>query len=197
MLPSVTLKGDRMKCTFLYDKNEPSATAVFNRLAERAQSQKVAVDSFDVSAETPSPCIGCFKCWIRTPGVCIYKKDIGNTLIASIITSDYMIVITRILWGGYSTPIKTYIDRILPLLHPFFKKYNSEMHHQLRYTHYPTLLAVGYDASSPEEETTFINYNAAVRDQTSHSTKCGVFIVNDVNVQLNECSAWLGKEIAA
>jgi hypothetical protein len=64
--------------------------------------------------------------------------------------------------------IKTVADRLLPLLHPDFRRVNGEMHHRMRYCRMPRLLAVGYGGRTVAEEETFLRYTAA------HRTNFGV-----------------------
>lgn len=153
----------------------------------------------DVTGEPVNACIGCFGCWIKTPGICIHTKDGGAPFLSKIFDADYLIFVTKITWGGYSTSIKSYADRMLPLLHPYFVKRNGEMHHQLRYEKIPTLLAVGFGACSSGEEETFVRYMAAHRDNMASAGDTGAYVWKEVmGVTEGEfttaCVSWILKE---
>ena len=101
------------------------------------------------------PCLGCFKCWIETPGICVIN-DFGREVAKKIIQSDYLIYITPITFGAYSAELKKAIDRTLPLLSPFFRVYHNEIHHEQRYDKYPDFAVIGtLDEPDSEQEEIF------------------------------------------
>lgn len=78
------------------------------------------------------PCIGCFGCWVKTPGTCVIKdgyEDLGKLLSGC----DEMIVISKCLYGGFSSFVKNVLDRGIAYIHPYFTRRNGEMHHRKRY----------------------------------------------------------------
>ncbi|RCW51350.1 flavodoxin family protein [Halanaerobium sp. ST460_2HS_T2] len=87
-------------------------------------------------------CLGCFKCWVKTPGICIIN-DYGREVAAELINSDLLIFLTPVVFGSYSYQLKKALDRMIPLISPYFKKVKGEIHHKKRYPKYPSLLAVG------------------------------------------------------
>lgn len=77
-------------------------------------------------------CIGCFSCWLKTPGKCILPdgyNDFGQQLGKSL----ELIIISTLYYGGQSPFPKGVLDRSIPYVLPFFKIRNREMHHQDRY----------------------------------------------------------------
>ncbi|MGA3059275.1 MAG: flavodoxin family protein [Candidatus Bathyarchaeia archaeon] len=101
-------------------------------------------------------CLGCFGCWLKTPGECVIK-DAGHDLARKVIESDVVFLLTSVTFGMYSSELKKAMDRFpCPVLLPFFKKVNGEIHHSNRYNKYPTLVAIGVMSNSDEEsEKTF------------------------------------------
>lgn len=81
--------------------------------------------------ENVAPCIGCFKCWTKTPGVCALN-DVQRKIDADMAKSDVLVLITPVTFGGYSSNLKKGMDRLIPILLPFFKKVNGETHHPIR-----------------------------------------------------------------
>lgn len=92
--------------------------------------------------EEIADCLGCFKCWVQTPGICIID-DYGRKVAAELINSDLLIFLTPIRFGGYSYQLKKALDRMIPLISPYFKKISGEIHHKKRYSKYPSILAIG------------------------------------------------------
>jgi multimeric flavodoxin WrbA len=77
-------------------------------------------------------CVGCYGCWIKTPGVCIIKDGYQN-LGQLFSKSNDVIVISKCVYGGYSPFIKNIWDRSISYLLPYFIKKNNETHHTMRY----------------------------------------------------------------
>lgn len=77
-------------------------------------------------------CIGCFGCWVKTPGVCILKDGYHNMgeLLAK---CDKLVMISKCIYGSYSPFIRNIWDRSLPYLLPYFVSKNEETHHKNRY----------------------------------------------------------------
>ena len=92
--------------------------------------------------EQVSPCIGCFKCWLNTPGECIYKDD-GKKIAMDWARSKLLVLVTPVTFGGYSSDLKKGLDRVLPVLLPDFKNYNGETHHPHRYGKGFDVIAIG------------------------------------------------------
>jgi len=90
-----------------------------------------------------APCMGCFGCWIQTPGECVIA-DAGRDVARGIVQSDLIVYLTPILFGGYSYELKKAIDRSIPIISPLFRKVKGEVHHKKRYDRYPNLVAIGW-----------------------------------------------------
>lgn len=89
-----------------------------------------------------SRCTGCFGCWVKKPGLCVYEDD-SQKVASCIANAQLMVMLTPITFGGYSSLLKNALDRQISVLLPFFKKFKGEVHHQLRYESYPAMLVVG------------------------------------------------------
>ena len=85
-----------------------------------------------------SPCRGCFNCWVKTPGLCIFKDD-GDILCNEFLTSDIVVLASPVIMGYPSALAKNALDRIIPLLHPYLEDFGGEVHHMMRYEKYPAL----------------------------------------------------------
>jgi len=97
-----------------------------------------------------APCMGCFGCWVQTPGVCLID-DAAREVTRKMIQSDLVVYLTPITFGGYSSDLKKVLDRSIGLISPFFTKIDGEVHHRKRYAQAPKLLGVGI-AHEPDEE---------------------------------------------
>lgn len=100
-----------------------------------------------------APCTGCLKCWTKTPGECVID-DRQRNIYSDMARSDCVILITPITFGGYSNELKKGMDRLIPVLLPFFRKYQGETHHPNRYGKTWGLLGVGTISARDEEKET-------------------------------------------
>jgi hypothetical protein len=106
---------------------------------------------------------------------------------------DLTVYLTPVTFGGYSSVLKTMVDRLIPNVLPFFKKIDGEIHHTPRYERYPALVAIGVQSEADAEaERIFktlvsrnaINYHAPAqaaivltRDQASEKVRADVAAV--------------------
>jgi multimeric flavodoxin WrbA len=96
-------------------------------------------------------CIGCFGCWIKTPGVCIFQDGYQN--MGQLFSKcDKITVISKCLYGGYSPFIKNVWDRSISYLLPYFTKKNNETHHKMRYNNEFKLFVHFYGNSVSQNE---------------------------------------------
>jgi multimeric flavodoxin WrbA len=82
---------------------------------------------------TAAHCIGCFNCWIGTPGLCVFDDKVRGVP-AKLSKCSELILVSRLVYGGLSPDLKAVIDRIIPYLLPFFKIKDKKMRHTLRYS---------------------------------------------------------------
>ena len=122
------------------------------------------VTSYALREQKIGHCVGCFGCWVETPGNCRFN-DIGRAITRQFIQSDLSIFLTPVTFGGYSAELKKALDRSLTcLVSPFFMKINGELHHKPRYNQYPRLMGLGVlphaDKASEKIFKTLIKRNA-------------------------------------
>ena len=88
-----------------------------------------------------APCKGCFGCWVKTPGKCVYKDRL-QYMGAMLAASDEVILISKNTYGGLSSEVKNVIDRGIALSLPFFAFREGRIHHAHRYKKYRTDLVM-------------------------------------------------------
>ncbi len=89
------------------------------------------------------PCVGCFGCWLKTPGECLIHDD-GRVTARAQVQADARIILTPVSFGGYSGLVKRALDRMVPNVSPLFKLVHGEIHHQQRYPDPGSWFAVGW-----------------------------------------------------
>ena len=111
-------------------------------ISKELQANDFEVEEVLLKEKEIADCLGCFDCWVKTPGICIID-DYGREVASQLINSELVVFLTPVVFGSYSYQLKKALDRMIPLISPYFKKVKGEIHHKKRYSKYPSILAVG------------------------------------------------------
>jgi hypothetical protein len=130
------------------DEDLAPAAAVLGDLLEQAVAE---VRTFPLRELKLAHCIGCFACWLETPGVCRFR-DAGQEIARALMQCDTVILFTPVSFGGYAPQLKLMVDRFLPTLLPYFGVYHGEVHHRPRYARYPRWVGIGVHRAGDAEE---------------------------------------------
>lgn len=79
-----------------------------------------------------APCQGCFQCWTKHAGYCVYGDSLQHSG-AAIGNSERIIVVSQLCYGGYSAPVKRFFDRGISESLPFLTYRNRKTYHISRY----------------------------------------------------------------
>lgn len=89
------------------------------------------VELFYTSNLDVKPCLGCFGCWVKTPGRCVQRDDM-DWLLPKMNEADLWVFATPLYVDGVTGPLKGLMDRILPRVQPFFEIRKGRCRHPLR-----------------------------------------------------------------
>lgn len=107
-----------------------------------------------ISPEAPiHHCLGCFGCWVKTPGACVIRDHYGD-LGELFARCQEVLIISRCCYGGFSPFVKNVLDRSISYIHPFFVNKNGEMHHRRRYSNRARLEVWFYGDTTEQEKHT-------------------------------------------
>jgi multimeric flavodoxin WrbA len=134
--------------------------------------QTLAVSEMDISS-----CRGCFHCWVRTPGICVID-DAGRAVAKAWMQSDLVVLVTPVTFGGYCAALKKAVDRIIPILSPFFMKIRGEVHHKQRYEKYPALVGIGVLPRRDEESAALFSRIIERHATNAHSPWHRAFVLS-------------------
>ena len=101
-------------------------------------------------------CIGCFACWLKTPGKCVIKDEYQEMGI-KLSKVDELLIISKATFGSYSSAVKNVLDRSIAYVLPYFTVRNGEMHHGERYHKNLKVSAVFYGEMTEAEKETAVN----------------------------------------
>jgi putative NADPH-quinone reductase len=78
-----------------------------------------------------NPCLGCFLCWVKTPGKCVQKDDMAAVL-ERFVQADLLVFGTPLYHYNVSGLMKNFLDRTLPASEPWLVE---DPHHPGRSGH--------------------------------------------------------------
>lgn len=83
-----------------------------------AEAKDIQVRERHLSKMNIHACQGCFSCWNKTPGQCIFKDDMPSVL-EDLLWADVTVWSFPLYYFSVPGPLKTLIDRQLPMSLPF------------------------------------------------------------------------------
>lgn len=179
-------------------QHDPTAELVSRICRQKLVRSHHTIEEIKLCEEKIASCIGCFGCWVKTPGVCVIPDE-GREIAKSAIRSDLIINLSPITFGGYSSELKKALDRLIPLISPFFMKIKGEIHHQTRYRTYPKLLSIGI---LPEANAEMAEIFRKLEERNAinlHSPlyRCGIYLTTQTPEEICDNLSQLLKEVGA
>lgn len=170
-----------MKVLIIKDKD--SKTDAFKDLEQKFDKlfldRGLKTKTIELTKDSLKSCMGCFGCWIKTPGECVID-DLMTDINRCYINSDVVVYTTPIMFGQFSSNIKNAVDRSLPNALPFFEKADGVTKHPSRYIKNPLQIIIGYsDDATEEEKSTFIDINIKHRKSIKDIFICSGMDDND------------------
>lgn len=106
-------------------------------ISETGESGLPSEFLLDLSETAVKDCIGCWSCWVKTPGRCVHK-DLDE-FYRAYISADKAVFFTKLSKGFVSGNLKSLFDRMIPLYLPFISYETGESMHLPRYEKYPDI----------------------------------------------------------
>jgi multimeric flavodoxin WrbA len=138
------------------------------------------VDIFTVSEMNIQYCIGCFDCWVKTPGRCVLKDDMEQIL-KSTVHADLQLFLSPAVAGFITADTKKVLDREIPLVLPFIRNFGGECHHPARYGKQPDLGILLMDDGTLDDETKAITFS--IFDRLAKNFHCQRMIKQTVTAE--------------
>ena len=129
-------------------------------------------------------CQGCFGCWTKHPAECFMKDSLWQVC-RVIGQADELVIVTKNLYGSYSSAVKNVLDRSIGTSTPFSTYRGRQMHHTLRYGRHDLWKVIVYGAVTDAEKDTFrlLAQRNALNDGFERSE---VLFIDDLS-QLEAC----------
>ena len=108
----------------------------------------------DLSGHKIANCVGCFGCWIKTPGKCFIRDD-ATRVYPLIAKSEKIIYVSRVKYGGYDTVMKTMLERARPIKQAFIRLVGGEAHNVQHEVMPKDAVIFAYGCNDKEEQELF------------------------------------------
>jgi multimeric flavodoxin WrbA len=106
------------------------------RLAQALEAGGHPVTTLTLCEMPLRHCVGCWGCWVKTPGECV-ARDASLEIDRAVIHADFVLLAAPLKMGFPSELLKMALDKHLPLIHPYMEVAYGEAHHLKRYKTYP------------------------------------------------------------
>ena len=128
-----------MKITILNGNPiQTTLDAYLGQLKSSLQAGGHSVTQIDLRHSTLRYCIGCWGCWVKTPGECVNGDD-SPEMDRAVINADFVLWTAPLKMGFPSELLKRANDKHLPLIHPYMEVDLGEAHHLRRYPKSPRI----------------------------------------------------------
>ena len=108
----------------------------------------------DLSQKKVTPCVGCFGCWVKTPGRCVIRDD-APQIYPLIARSHRVLYVSRVVFGSWAPRMKAMLERSLPIQQAFLRPHMGETHHVQRLVAEKDAVILAYGPESQEEKDLF------------------------------------------
>ncbi len=95
-------------------------------------NKDVQIDRITLKSETIHRCRGCYTCWTKTPGQCVFGDDMTGVL-EKYLSADVVVWATPLYHYGMTSILKTFVERTLPLSQPYIVENNGKFSHPSRW----------------------------------------------------------------
>ncbi len=99
--------------------NETSKTElVLQKFLEGARRAGASAETLYLKNYKIKHCLGCYACWIKTPGRCVQQDDMSEMLFDRYLQSDLVVLASPIYHATMNARMKLFMERTLPMMDP-------------------------------------------------------------------------------
>jgi multimeric flavodoxin WrbA len=99
-------------------KTKSNTNRILLPFIEGAKEAGADVDLVYLYDRNIKPCLGCYNCWLKTPGQCCQKDDMEE-LLPAMTGADVIVYATPLYVFGMTAQMKLLLDRIIPSAEPY------------------------------------------------------------------------------
>ncbi len=141
--PTVTEEPKTMesKCVVMAVNGSPrkeksSTYHILNPLLEGMRAAGATTEVVHLGHLKIKRCLGCFLCWVKTPGKCVQQDDMADVL-ERFVQADLLVFGTPLYHFNVSGLMKNFIDRTLPMAEPWLAEDPNQPGNTIHPDRYP------------------------------------------------------------
>jgi multimeric flavodoxin WrbA len=100
------------------DHETSKTELVLQKFLEGARRAGAATETLYLKNYEIKHCLGCYACWIKTPGRCVQQDDMSEMLFDRYLKSDLVVLASPIYHGTMNARLKLFVERTLPMMDP-------------------------------------------------------------------------------
>ena len=108
---------------------------VLQPFLEGARKAGAEIETIYLKNKKINHCSGCYSCWTKTPGICVYKDDMQE-LLTKILDADIIVFASPLYYYSVTGIMKDFIDRMLPLYDPKIEFNGNHYSHYIKSQEY-------------------------------------------------------------
>ncbi|MGO9122108.1 MAG: flavodoxin family protein [Desulfomonilaceae bacterium] len=106
-------------------KEKSSTYHILNPLLEGMRVAGANTEVVHLGHLKIKPCLGCFLCWVKTPGKCVQRDDMADVF-ERFVQADLLVFGTPLYHFNVSGLMKNFIDRTLPFAEPWLVEHPDQ-----------------------------------------------------------------------
>ncbi len=163
-------RTDTMKILAIQGSPRPKTSntgKILEQFLEGARSKGAETEIIYLKEKNIHPCVGCYTCWTKTPGVCVFKDDMPE-LLEKVQSANLLVYATPLYIFNVTALLKAFQERLLPLLDPHLVRQGDAYRHPKRYKGGPSGMVLISTCGFPE-----VSHFEALRQVFRHVERAG------------------------
>ncbi len=100
------------------DHETSKTELVLQKFLEGAKRAGATAETLYLRNYKINHCLGCYDCWLKTPGRCIQKDDMSEVLFDRYLAADLVVLASPIYHATMNARMKLFVERTLPMMDP-------------------------------------------------------------------------------
>jgi hypothetical protein len=100
------------------DNDTSKTELVLQKFLEGAKRAGAVVETLYLRNYQINHCLGCYSCWLQTPGRCVQTDDMSKELFDRFLKADLAVLASPIYHATMNARMKLFVERTLPMMDP-------------------------------------------------------------------------------